>query len=43
MSNKHIHKWHPVSKEADVLVNSSCVFVCECGRYRIKRMKQEGK
>lgn len=31
----HIHQWKPVSKDSTVIVECKCVFVCECGAYKV--------
>jgi len=36
----HIHQWKPISKPSEIIVEKNCMFVCECGAYKIQKMKE---
>ena len=40
MVKDHIHQWKPTTKSATVIVEKECVFVCECGTYKIQKMAE---
>ena len=40
-SKNHTHNWIPITNKTEIVLNHRCWFVCECGCYKIKKMKKK--